>query len=283
MKLEDYIINLKKENSDIFCRNLIPILLSESNFDFISFFKYIINMHIEIIRKEYNNEITSLFRKDDVTNDLIKNLIFLFGNFSFINSFYMVIPNEYLYTTEIIFDLDNFEQFLIEFITKLTQSLPFIIKVVLNIIKNEIEKINPDEENYSSIYTVLIFNFFISPTILEIYGISLVKFKTLRQLVRILRNICFCKEFDNHDKLSYFNQSIKKFNSFINEQFKKNVFDKIDIKKNKEEINKELNSLLVNYKNINLIKGNKSILLPSFCYQFYWENITNVLNSVRKK
>ena len=67
-------------------------------------------MHIEMIRKEYNNELTSLFRKDDVTNDLIKNLIFIFGNFTFIKSFYIVIPNEYLATNEIVFDLDNFEQ-----------------------------------------------------------------------------------------------------------------------------------------------------------------------------
>jgi hypothetical protein len=219
MKMEDYIINLKKESSDIFCKSLIPLLLSEPNFDFISFFRNIVNMHIEMIRKEYNNELTSLFRKDDVTNDLIKNLIFIFGNFTFIKSFYIVIPNEYLATNEIVFDLDNFEQFLITFLTKLTQSLPLIIKVLLNIIKDSIQKINSGEENYNVVYTVLIFNFFISPIILELYGISLVKFRSLRQLTRILRNICFGKEFDINDKLSYFNKKIKIFNSFINEHF----------------------------------------------------------------
>jgi hypothetical protein len=281
MKMEDYIINLKKESSDIFCKSLIPLLLSEPNFDFISFFRNIVNMHIEMIRKEYNNELTSLFRKDDVTNDLIKNLIFIFGNFTFIKSFYIVIPNEYLATNEIVFDLDNFEQFLITFLTKLTQSLPLIIKVLLNIIKDSIQKINSGEENYNVVYTVLIFNFFISPIILELYGISLVKFRSLRQLTRILRNICFGKEFDINDKLSYFNKKIKIFNSFINEHFKKNVFGDIDIEKDKDNINKKINCILVNSKNTNLINGDKSILLPSFCYQFYWESITNVLNSVK--
>ena len=281
MKMEDYIINLKKESSDIFCKSLIPLLLSEPNFDFISFFRNIVNMHIEMIRKEYNNELTSLFRKDDVTNDLIKNLIFIFGNFTFIKSFYIVIPNEYLATNEIVFDLDNFEQFLITFLTKLTQSLPLIIKVLLNIIKDSIQKINSGEENYNVVYTVLIFNFFISPIILELYGISLVKFRSLRQLTRILRNICFGKEFDINDKLSYFNKKIKIFNSFINEHFKKNVFGDVDIEKDKDNINKKINCILVNSKNTNLINGDKSVLLPSFCYQFYWESITNVLNSVK--
>ena len=282
MKIDDYVDNLKKENSEIFSKNLIPLLLSTPNFDFISFYINIINKHIEIIRKEYDNELTSLFRKDDITNDLIKNLIFIFGNFSFIKSFYIVLPNEYLSTNEIIFDLDVFEKFLNDFIIKLTQSLPFIIKVLLSIIKNCIQKINSGEENYNVVYTVLIFNFFISPTILELYGISLVKFRSLRQLTRILRNICFGKEFDNNDKLSYFNQKIKIFNSFINEKFKQYVFDEIDIEKNHADINKRINSLLINSKNIDYVTGDKSIVLPSFCYQFYWENIVTTINSIKK-
>ena len=80
MKMDDYINNLKKENSDIFCKNLMPLLLSHPNFNFVNFYTNITNKHIEIIRKEYDNELTSLFRKDDVTNDLTKNLIYIFGN-----------------------------------------------------------------------------------------------------------------------------------------------------------------------------------------------------------
>ena len=281
-KLDNNIMNLKKENSDIFCQNLIPLLISEPNFDFISFFRNIVNMHIEMIRKQYNNELTSLFRKDDVTNDLIKNLIFSFSNYSFINSFYLLIPDEYLSANEIIFDLDYFEQFLVIFLTKLLQYLPFIIKVLLNIIKNSIQKINNSEEYYSVVYTVLIFNFYISPSILDLYGISLAKYSSLRQLTRILRNICFGKEFDITDKLSYFNKKIKIYNNFFNENFEKYVFY-LDIDKYKDIINKEISYILVNSKNINLIKGDKSIVLPSFCYQYYWENITNVLNSKNNK
>ena len=281
MKLENKVMNLKKEKSEIFCKNVIPLLLSEPNFDFISFFKNIVNMHIEMIRKEYNNELTSLFRKDDVTNDLIKNVIFIFGNNYFIKAFYMIIPDEYLTKNEIIFNLEHFEQFLVIFLTKLLQYIPSIIKVLLNIIKNCIQKINTSEEYYSVVYTVLIFYFFISPSILDLYGISLAKYTSLRQLTRILRNICFCKEFDNTDKLSYFNKKIKLYNNFFNENFEKYVFD-IDIEKNKNIINKEISYILVNSKNINLLKEDKSIVLPSFCYQYYWENIINVFNRTNK-
>ena len=283
MNIDDYINNLKKENSDIFCKNLLPLLLSTPNFDFISFYTNIINKHIEIIRKEYDNEITSLFRKDDVTNDLTKDLLFIFCNFSFIKSFYMIIPNEYLSTNEITFDLEAFEKFLNTFIMKLTQSLPFIIKVLLCIIKNCIKKINSGEENYNVVYTVLIFNFFISPTILELYGLSLVKFRSLRQLTRILRNICFGKEFDNYDKLNYFNKRVKEFNSFINAKFKQYVFDEIDIENDGTNINKKINSLLINGKYKESKIDDISIVLPSFCYQFYWENISNVIHSFKNK
>lgn len=281
IKWDDYITNLKKENSDIICQNLIPLLLSEPNFDFISFFSKLIDKHIEIIREEYDNEITSLFRKDDFTNDLIKNLIYIFGNFSFIKSFYITLPNEYMSVNEINFEICNFEIFLNNFITNLTQSLPFIIKILLNIIKNKIKVIR-GEDNYNAIYTVLIFNFYISPTILEFYGLSLIKYKSLRQLTRLLRNIFFSREFDPKDNLSHFNKKIKLFNSFINDYFKINVFDGIDIEKDKDIINKEINMILVNANNKHLVNSDKSILLPSFCYKYYWDNIVNVLNNVKK-
>jgi hypothetical protein len=279
MKMDDYINNLKKENSDIFCKNLMPLLLSHPDFNFVNFYTNITNKHIEIIRKEYDNELTSLFRKDDVTNDLTKNLIYIFGNYSFVKSFYLTIPNEYLSVDEVNFNLDKFENFWENFIIKLVQSLPYIIKVMLNIINNCLQKmhIGTDEQNYNVVYTVLIFNFFISPTVLELYGLNIVKYKSIRQLTRILRNLCFGKEFDKHDKLSYFNKKIKQFNSFVNEKFKKYIFDIIDIDKEEENVNKKIKELLINAKNSQQIKGDESIILPSFCYEYDWENIKNVL------
>ena len=244
LKLDNYIQNLKGEKSEIFCRNLIPILLSYNDFDFISFYTYIVNKHIEIIRKDYDNELTSLFRADDFTNDLIKNLIIIFGNDSFINSFYFALPKEYLSNKEIEFDLDSFENFLHNFLEKLIKTLPFIIRVLLKIIHNCVQDLTKTENNYNVIYTVLIFNFFISPITLDLYNISMVEYKSLRQLTRILRNIYFGKEFDVKDKLSYFNKKVKLFHNYINEKFNI-LFDGIDIEKDKNDINKKLNNILL--------------------------------------
>ena len=278
LKLDNYIQNLKGEKSEIFCRNLIPILLSYNDFDFISFYTYIVNKHIEIIRKDYDNELTSLFRADDFTNDLIKNLIIIFGNDSFINSFYFALPKEYLSNKEIEFDLDSFENFLHNFLEKLIKTLPFIIRVLLKIIHNCVQDLTKTENNYNVIYTVLIFNFFISPITLDLYNISMVEYKSLRQLTRILRNIYFGKEFDVKDKLSYFNKKVKLFHNYINEKFNI-LFDGIDIEKDKNDINKKLNNILINTKDIKDKQiTTDNIFLPSFCYQFYWENI---LNSVK--
>ena len=278
LKLDNYIQNLKGEKSEIFCRNLIPILLSYNDFDFISFYTYIVNKHIEIIRKDYDNELTSLFRADDFTNDLIKNLIIIFGNDSFINSFYFALPKEYLSNKEIEFDLDSFENFLHNFLEKLIKTLPFIIRVLLKIIHNCVQDLTKAENNYNVIYTVLIFNFFISPITLDLYNISMVEYKSLRQLTRILRNIYFGKEFDVKDKLSYFNKKVKLFHNYINEKFNI-LFDGIDIENDKNDINKKLNNILINTKDIKDKQiTTDNIFLPSFCYQFYWENI---LNSVK--
>ena len=280
LKLDNYIHNLKGEKSEIFCRNLIPILLSYNDFDFISFYTYIVNKHIEIIRKDYDNELTSLFRADDFTNDLIKNLIIIFCNDSFIKSFYFSLPKEYLSNKEIEFDLDSFENFLHNFLEKLIKTLPFIIRVLLKIIHNCVHDLTKTENNYNVIYTVLIFNFFISPITLDLYNISMVQYKSLRQLTRILRNIYFGKEFDIKDKLSYFNKKVKIFHNYINEKFTI-LLDGIDIEKDKNEINKKLNNILINTK---YIKDNQittdNIFLPSFCYQFYWENILNSLKGL---
>ena len=278
LKLDNYIQNLKGEKSEIFCRNVIPILLSYNDFDFISFYTYIVNKHIEIIRKDYDNELTSLFRADDFTNDLIKNLIIIFGNDSFINSFYFALPKEYLSNKEIEFDLDSFENFLHNFLEKLIKTLPFIIRVLLKIIHNCVQDLTKTENNYNVIYTVLIFNFFISPITLDLYNISMVQYKSLRQLTRILRNIYFGKEFDVKDKLSYFNKKVKLFHNYVNEKFNI-LFDGIDIEKDKNDINKKLNNILINTKDIKDKQiTTDNIFLPSFCYQFYWENI---LNSVK--
>ena len=282
LKLDNYLYDLKGENSKIFCRNLLPILLTNKKFDFISFYKYVVQKQIEMVRKNYNNELTSLFRADDFTNDLIKTLIMLFGNESFMFSFYFTLPKEYLSVNDIEFSLDVFENFLHKFLQKLIETLPYIVRVLLKIVYTCVKELDKsDDDCYNVLYNILIFNFFISPATLNLFDISIVKYKSLRQLTRVIRNIFFGKEFDVKDKLNNFNEKVKIFHKYINDQFNL-ILDGIDIEKDKIEINKKVSELLVRSENYNaIIKEEKNqIFLPTFCNLYYWENILKVIKDL---
>ena len=282
LKLDNYLYDLKGENSKIFCRNLLPILLTNKKFDFISFYKYVVQKHIEMVRKNYNNELTSLFRADDFINDLIKTLIMLFGNESFMFSFYFTLPKEYLSVNDIEFNLDVFENFLHKFLQKLIETLPYIVRVLLKIVYTCVKELDKsDDDCYNVLYNILIFNFFISPATLNLFDISIVKYNSLRQLTRVIRNIFFGKEFDVKDKLNNFNEKVKIFHKYINDQFNL-ILDGIDIEKDKIEINKKVSELLVSSENYNeIIKEEKNqIFLPTFCNLYYWENILKVIKDL---
>ena len=282
LKLDNYLYDLKGENSKIFCRNLVPILLTNKKFDFISFYKYVVQKNIEMVRKNYNNELTSLFRADEFINDLIKTLIMLFGNESFMFSFYFTLPKEYLSVNDIEFNLDVFENFLHKFLQKLIETLPYIVRVLLKIVYTCVKELDKsDDDCYNVLYNILIFNFFISPATLNLFDISIVKYKSLRQLTRVIRNIFFGKEFDVKDKLNNFNEKVKIFHKYINDQFNL-ILDGIDIEKDKIEINKKVSELLVSSENNNeIIKEEKNqIFLPTFCNLYYWENILKVIKDL---
>ena len=285
LKLDNYLNDLKGENSKIFCRNLLPILLTNKKFDFISFYKYIVKKHIEMVGKNYNDELTSLFRADDFTNDLIKTLIMIFGSESFMFSFYLTLPKEYLSVNDIEFNLDVFEKFLHKFLQKLTETLPYIVRVLLKIVYICVKELDKsDEDCYNVIYNIIIFNFFISPATLNLFDISIVKYKSLRQLTRVIRNIFFGKEFDVKDKLSNFNEKVKIFHKNINDQFNL-ILDGIDIEKDKIEINKKISDIIISAENYNeKIKEEKNqIFLPSFCYLYYWDNILKAIKDLSSK
>jgi hypothetical protein len=285
LKLDNYLNDLKGENSKIFCRNLMPILLTNKKFDFISFYQYVVKKHIEMVRNNYNNELTSLFRADDFTNDLIKTLIMIFGNESFLFSFYLTLPKEYLSINDIEFNLDIFENFLHKFLQKLTETLPYIVRVLLKIVYMCLKELDKsDEDCYNVIYNILIFNFFISPSTLNLFDISIVKYKSLRQLTRVIRNLFFGKEFDVKDKLSNFNEKIKIFHKYINDQFKI-ILDGINIEKDKMEINKKISDILVSVENYNekIKMEQNQIFLPTFCYLYYWDNILKSIKDLSCK
>jgi hypothetical protein len=92
-------------------------------------------------------------------------------------------------------------------------------------------------DNYAPLFTEIVFNFFISPKIQDMYDIGLLKYKSMKHINRIIRNICFNMEFPQDDKCWLFNEKLKEQNRMITSFIKDDIIDNLmnDIKENKVE------------------------------------------------
>ena len=132
--------------------------------------------------------------------------------------------------------------------------------MILRLIDIEVKKqYEIEKENFAPLYTVAIFDFFINPKIEDIYQIGINKKKSMRYIIRIMRNICFKTKFDKDDKCS--EQSNLKLSKFISSNILSISTD------NKDELNSTLSS-------------NDSIGLdvPIFLYEFDWRVISTLLS-----
>jgi hypothetical protein len=90
----------------------------------------------------------------------------------------------------------------------------------------------------------LIFDFYISPKIFEIYELSFSTYSSIKLLNRVMRNIFYNKQFNKNDSLNSFNSIIEKYNNIINFKIK-SILDSIKID-NRTEINKIIKFTLSN-------------------------------------
>ena len=138
--------------------------------------------------------------------------------------------------------------------------------MILRLIDIEVKKqYEIEKENFAPLYTVAIFDFFINPKIEDIYQIGINKKKSMRYIIRIMRNICFKTKFDKDDKCSEFNSIIEQSNLKLSKFISSNILSiSTD---NKDELNSTLSS-------------NDSIGLdvPIFLYEFDWRVISTLLS-----
>ena len=266
-----------KMKQNLFCRDLLPLLFYKADkiFDFIKFFSTLVNQYISYVKKNFDAEITSLFRNEDLFNILFKQIISNFCNYSFIVSFNFTLQNDLFSgkTSNEAVDLKKFENFFKSFIIQLVKTLPYVIKILLSVIDNIVKQnyVIKDENNLNVVYTVLIFNFFINPYYFQLHGLSLQNFPCMKFIIKIMRNICFNKLFDEKDKLHYFNEKIHIFHSEINKAFKTFLIEDKELRNNKELINTKI------FLYFNSNSDSKNISVPSFVYRFYWENIVDYI------
>ena len=187
--------------------------------------------------EKFGDEYKTLFRKEDLCDDIIKYMFFIFGNSMLIDCFVKPLKDmlkKIGITDEMIekkdekamkrdITKDEFNKLIGTIIDTLSVKIPEVLKILLKILYESVNNhFTIDKDNYGPLYTTLIFNFLISPRIQMLYSINPLNCIFVRSLNRLLRNTCFNFKFAEGDSLSIFNDSIetnnKKLKKFINEQ-----------------------------------------------------------------
>ena len=186
---------------------------------------------------KFGDEYKTLFRKEDLCDDVIKYMFFIFGNSMLIDCFVKPLKDmlkEIGITDEMIerkedfpmkrdITKDEFNKLVGTIIDTLSIKIPEVLKILLKILYESVNShFTIEKDNYGPLYTTLIFNFLISPRIQMLYSINPLNCIFVRSLNRLLRNTCFNFKFAEGDPLCIFNDSIesnnKKLKKFINEK-----------------------------------------------------------------
>jgi hypothetical protein len=233
--------------------------------------KRIIDKDMKETVQKFGDEYKTLFRKEDLCDDVIKYMFFIFGNSMLIDSFVKPLKkklSEIGLTDEIINKKDPFSMkrditkdefsFLVgEIIDTMSKKIPNVLKILLKLLYDSVNQhFTIEKDNYGPLYTSLIFNFLISPRIQMLYSISPLNCVFVRNLNRLLRNTCFNFKFTEGDDLYNFNDIIeennKKMKDFINEKI---ISINID-----EKVKNSLSNLFTE----------KYLIYPRFL--FYWDS-----------
>ena len=233
--------------------------------------KRIIDKDMKETREKFGDEYKTLFRKEDLCDDVIKYMFFIFGNSMLIDCFVMPLK-KMLKNINITDDLieakdplpmkrdikkEEFNSLMEIIIDTLSTKIPDVLKILLKLLYESVNQhFTIEKDNYSPLYTSLIFNFLISPRIQMLYSINPLNCIFVRSLNRILRNTCFNSKFAEGDSLYEFNESIE-----------------INYKKLQKLINEKIISIEINDDIKNSLKDlftEKYLLYPKFL--FYWDS-----------
>ena len=221
--------------------------------------------------EKFGDEYKTLFRKEDLCDDVIKYMFFIFGNSMLIDSFVKPLKSmlsKIGITDELIEKKDQlpmsrditkeeFNTLIGTIIDTLSKKIPDVLKILLKLLYESVNKhFTIEKDNYSPLYTSLIFNFLISPRIQMLYSINPLNCVFVRSLNRLLRNTCFNFKFADEDPLAVFNDIIEK----NYKKLKQLIKDKIISININDKIKKSLSDLFTE----------KYLIYPKFL--FYWDS-----------
>ena len=197
--------------------------------------KRVVDKDMEETIEKFGDQYKTLFRKEDICDDFLKYMFFVFGNTVIIESFINPLTKilEGVGDNDRNINKDDFNKLMDEFINKMKKTIPDVLKILLKILYESVKShFTIEDDNYGPLYTTLIFNFIISPRIQMIYNINSQNKNFIRSLNRLLRNICFNNKFSEEDQLNEFNDIIDKNHLKIKNFIKENIIS-INIEDNK--------------------------------------------------
>ena len=226
----------------------------EKNYEY-NFIKRVIEKDVEETFNKYENNFRTLLRKEDLCDDIIKYMFFIFGNSMLIESFIKpvkkLLKNAGLdincqNISEIndnkLITVEEFNSFFDEMINALFETTPHVIRILLKIFYSSIRKYFSVKENdYNALYTALFFNFIINPRVQQLYSILPNKSNYVKFLNKLVWKAIYNNKFIEDDvQFVGFNESIeinnKKVKNFIEQKI-------ISIDENSDETKNSLNDL----------------------------------------
>ena len=282
----NYSKKISSEEKPIFKMNFIQSILrlifyneKGNYYNDVNYYEYetlkkIIDKNMEETIKANGDDYKTLFRKENIFNDVLKYIFFMFGNTTMIEAFFNPLK-KLMKKNGIIIKKSNdnkkkskaneknitpkeFESLFDEMVDGFKKYLPYILRIILKIIYTSIRKyFTIEENNFRPLNTVLIFNFISSPRIQSIYSLNPSKYKYIRTLNRLLCNTCFNIPFNETDELYKYNQLVENNHQKLNLFFQKFI---ISINEEKEEEKMKIKNVF----------AEKFSLYPTFL--FYWDS-----------
>ena len=248
--------------------NILFILFSKEKYNFLKndnvYYEYefldkLIKKNISETKEMHGDKHRNLFRRDTISNDIIKYFFFIFGNSMIIESIIKPL-NTILKIIGLNNEIENIDfkrnsikkernitkdEFKILFekiIEKLNENIPKILKIFLKMIYDNIIIFYPNLEkgDYTPISSLFFFSYISNPRIQKMFDIYPEKCLFIKSVYKLIYNSSFNIKFNEGDNLFIFNDEIDIYYKKINEFYEKNV---INIDMNNEDNKKYLQNL----------------------------------------
>ena len=237
-------------------KNIILIIFSKEKYLYLKkgniFYEYefldkLIKKNITETKEMHGDKYRNLFRRDTISNNIIKYIFFLFGNNMIIESLIkplntilniIGLNKEFEVITfqgkslkeERIIAKDEFNILLDKIIEKLKINMPLILRIFLKILYENVIKEYPNLEknDYTPLSSLFFFSYLSNPRIQQIFEIFPEKNLFIKSVYRLIYNASFNIKFKENDNLNIFNEEIEKYHIKIKEFYVNNIIN-VDI------------------------------------------------------